>query len=86
MTIGLMRTEDFSSEVTITDGNTSGAVAHNLGYTPDPAEVHVKAKDGEDIGGDTITITTDGTNITVNAVVGPMGEDWTFEVQHVRGW
>lgn len=73
----------FAEEVTISDGDQSGSVAHGLGYTPDVKKVHMKPKDGEDLGGDTVTVTTDATNITVNAVNGPFGEDWTFEVYYV---
>lgn len=58
---------------------TTAVQAHGLGAQPPAAEVHVKPKNGTDIAGDTITITTDGVNITIHALVGPFNPGgWNF--------
>jgi len=85
MTIGIRRIEEKSWETTISNGNTTGVTAHGLGFTPAAAKISVKPKDGTDLAGDTITVTTDATNVTLTAQVGPIGGDWVFEVQYVEG-
>ena len=71
-------------DVTMLAWNKTVAQAHGLAFTPGDGEVMVRPKAGTDIGGDTITVTTDGVNITLTAVAGAFGVPWVFEVYYIE--